>query len=104
MKLKNLFRSRHSKLLLIAFGFGAVLTFIQQNFHMRIFEAYFYDLRMRNKGDHRMVDHTVIVKIDDKTIERLNEFSPLSMKHHLELLKALGQTNPKAIAYFIDFN
>ncbi|MBI3543501.1 MAG: CHASE2 domain-containing protein [Deltaproteobacteria bacterium] len=103
-RLKQLFESPSAKLLLLAVGAGAALTFVLQTFDMNLFEAHLYDFRMRHKGDHQMVEHTVLVKIDDKTVERLNEFSPLSMKQHVSLLKLLSQGHPKAIAYFINFN
>ncbi|MBI3556778.1 MAG: CHASE2 domain-containing protein, partial [Deltaproteobacteria bacterium] len=103
-RLKKLLESPSIKLMLLALGAGAALTFVLQNFEMNLFEAHLYDFRMRHKGDHPMAEHTVLVKIDDKTVERLNEFSPLSIRQHVSLLRLLGQANPKAIAYFINFN
>lgn len=92
------------RLLLLALGAGCVLTFVLHNFQMNLFEAYLYDFRMRAKGEHAMTEHTVIVKIDDRTVERLNEFSPLSIKQHVNILNKISEARPKAVAYFIDFN
>jgi signal transduction histidine kinase len=88
----------------LAVGAGAALTFILHSFDLNLFEAHLYDFRMRHKGDHHQAEHTVIVKIDDRTVDRLNEFPPLSMKQHVAMLKLIGQAHPKAIAYFVNFS
>lgn len=104
MRFKKSLQSETAKLLLLALGAGIALTLVLQNFEMNLFEAHLYDFRMRHKGDHAMNEHVVLVKIDDKTVEKLNEFSPLSIRQHVNLLKILGQAGPKAVAYFINFN
>jgi CHASE2 domain-containing sensor protein len=81
-----------------------MLTLVLHNFQMNLFEAYLYDFRMRAKGERNIEEHVVLVKIDDRTTERLNEFSPLSIRQHVNLLERLSNARPKAIAYFIDFN
>lgn len=96
--------SQTVRLLLLAVGAGAVLTFVLQTFEVNLFEAHLYDFRMRHKGSTPMTEHTVIIKIDDQTVDQLNEFAPLSIRQHVNLLKALAQGHPKAIAYFINFN
>lgn len=102
--MRRFFESPNLRLALLAIGAGAVLTFVLHNFQMNLFEAYLYDFRVRAKGERNMEEHVVLIKIDDRTVERLNEFSPLSIKQHVNLLKKVGDANPKAIAYFIDFN
>lgn len=104
MQLKNWFYLRTSKLLLLAATAGTVVTFILQSFDLNLIEAYLYDFRMRHKGSYPSNEHTVLVTIDDKTVDRLSEFAPLSIKQHIGLLEALELAHPKAIAYFINFN
>jgi len=88
----------------LALGAGLVLTLVLQNFQFNLFEAYLYDLRMRNKGTASTPNHVAIIKIDDKTVEQLNEFAPLSIEQHVLLLRILGRAKPKAVAYLINFN
>ncbi|MBI2606550.1 MAG: CHASE2 domain-containing protein [Deltaproteobacteria bacterium] len=96
---------RNPRLLLVTLIGGVTLTALVQNFEMNLFEAYLYDLRMRASGTVASSSlHTVLVTIDDRALEHLNEYAPLSMRTHASLLKKLGQSNPKAIAYFVDFN
>lgn len=103
-RLRKFLETPRVRLLLLALGAGCALTLVLHNFQMNLFEAYLYDFRMRAKGEHEMAEHTVIVKIDDRTVERLNEFSPLSIKQHVNILNKIGEARPKAVAYFIDFN
>ena len=93
------------RVLLVSLIGGIILTAIVQSFDMNLFEAYLYDLRVRNSSSVKNSElQTVIVNIDDQTIDRLNEYAPLSMKTHVELIKKISATNPKAIAYLLDFN
>ncbi len=93
---------RHALVSLIG---GTLLTIFVHNFDMNLFEAYLYDLRIRTNATAQTDGlHTVLISIDDDSIERLNEYAPLSMKTHLSLLKLVGRSNPKAIAYLVDFN
>lgn len=84
---------------------GTILTVLVHNFDMNMFEAYLYDLRIRTNHTSQNKDlNTVLISIDDESIEKLNEYAPLSMKTHVSLLKLIGQANPKAIAFLVDFN
>ncbi len=93
------------RVLVVAVLGGTALAILVQNFEMNLFEAYLYDLRVRTSRQiNKDETHTVIVNIDDQSIEQMNEYAPLSIKTHIELLKKLGSSKPKAIAYLLDFN
>ncbi len=93
------------RLMLVSLVGGSLLTILVHNFDMNMFEAYLYDLRIRTNHTAKTDQlNTVLISIDDESVEKLNEYAPLSMKTHISLLKLIRQTNPKAIAYLVDFN
>ncbi|MEW6056487.1 MAG: CHASE2 domain-containing protein [Bdellovibrionota bacterium] len=102
--LKRALKSAQFKMLMLALSAGTLLTLALQTFELNLLEAYLYDFRMRNKGARNHAEHLVLISIDDKTVEKLNEFSPLSLKQHVTLLNQIGKAKPKAVAYFVDFN
>lgn len=98
-----------TRVFILAVGAGLLLTAILQNFQMYFIEAFFYDLLVKTKGQLNSLRHQqpipiVIIKIDDRTVEKLNEYAPLGLNRHIELLKVLERANPKAIAYLTPFN
>ncbi len=95
---------KHFKLFCLAVLAGGLLTFVLHSFELHLFEAGFYDFRMRYPFKKKDATHAVLVKIDERTLDKLNEFSPLSLKYHTSLLRIIGKSNPKAIAYFVDFS
>lgn len=110
MILKTLYRKLLSQLdskrtLMLSLLGGILLTALVQSFDMNLFEAFLYDFRVRTRSSTPTEKlNTVIVTIDDRTIDALGEYAPLSMKSQHNLLKFLGEAHPRAIAYLIDFN
>ena len=92
------------RLILLSLVAAFVLTAVLMNFKMNIFEAFLYDFRMRYQGIDQTTSPLILIKIDDETVNALDETSTLSMDHHLALLKILSKTKAKAVTYFTSFN
>lgn len=88
----------------VAIVAGLAISAILNSFRMPYFESYLYDLRMRMRGTTANHEHITLVSIDDKTLARLNEFPPLSLKQHATIIKRLATFQPKAVAYLVNFN
>ncbi|MGE4231941.1 MAG: CHASE2 domain-containing protein [Bacteriovoracia bacterium] len=85
---------------------GAAIATLLQQFQLSMFEAYLYDFRVRQKPVKPVSSNVVIVKIDDKTIQSLNELPPLSIPSIRKLVEIIGfsrAAKPKAIALLGDF-
>lgn len=78
-------------------GLGSLVSF-------DAFEAKIIDLRLALIGQRARDESIVIITIDDKTLQALNSFSPLSIEVHTRLLELLEENHPRAIQYLIDFN
>ncbi len=67
-------------------------------------EAFFFDLRTQMSYPLPKNPEVVIVQIDQESLEELSDFSPLSLDHHVKLLKNLANFHPKAIGYLVNMN
>ncbi len=80
------------------------LTFSLFNLDFNFLEANLYDLRVSRGYQNSPDPNIVLITLDDATTKELNEFSPLTLDFHVQLLEVLEGNNPKAIGYLIDMN
>ncbi len=83
---------------------SAAITSMLLSFKFFSFEAYLYDFRMKHGYGPKPSKDIVLIKIDEKTTEDLNEYPPLSLDYHTQLLESLSTYHPKAIGYLVNMN
>ncbi|MGZ3686722.1 MAG: CHASE2 domain-containing protein, partial [Bdellovibrionota bacterium] len=102
MKWKQQLR-RFEKPLTILFG-AAGMTAILVNLDFNMLEAGLYDLRMAH-GYQRAADPSIVlVTLDDRTTQALDEFAPLPLDVHTKFLEAIERLQPRALGYLVDLN
>ena len=95
---------RLSENLLVAVTGAALLTTVISQFEFNFFEASLYDLRIRRGAQPAADQNIVLITLDDATTRALNDFAPLTLDVHTQLLEALEKAEPKAIGYLVDLN
>jgi signal transduction histidine kinase len=102
--IKRVFSNREiNKTLLIALA-AFFLTLTLMILKLDLFEAKLYDTRMRVAPTPSVDSDIVIIAIDEKTLKTLDEFTPLPLNYHVELLSRLKHLEPQAIGYLVNFN
>lgn len=87
-------------ILLGAIGLTAVLL----NLDFTLLEANLYDLRM-SRGMQASPDPSIVlVTVDDVTAKALDDFAPLPLDLHAQLLEALEKAEPRGVGYLVDLN
>lgn len=89
----------------ILIGVGAfLLSAFLMNVEFNFVESALYDFRMRMGAQPKPSDDIALIAIDDESANRLDEFSPLPLQTHVELLEKVEKLGPKAIGYLVDLN
>ncbi len=89
----------------IVIGMGAILlTAFLMNLEFNWIESTLYDFRMRTGTQPAPSADIVLVAIDDTTLTKLDELSPVPLEQHVRLLEQLEQMRPKSIGYLVDMN
>ncbi|MBI3535890.1 MAG: CHASE2 domain-containing protein, partial [Deltaproteobacteria bacterium] len=101
--IKKIFSEKHEKTLLILLG-ATFLTIVLMNLEFNLLESNLYDLRVIYSTHFKPSPEIVLITLDDSSTKKLNEFSPLPLNYHTELLETLEKYKPKAIGYIIDMN
>ncbi|MGK5084981.1 CHASE2 domain-containing protein [Bdellovibrionota bacterium FG-1] len=83
---------------------AAALTAILLNLDFALLEANLYDFRMSHGVQAPADSSIVIITLDDATTKGLDEFSPLPMNRHVQLLEQLEKLQPSAIGYLVNLN
>lgn len=83
---------------------AGAMTLVLLNFEFSYLESRFYDLRMRSGSQPVPNPDIVLIEIDNKTTLELNDFAPLPLRFHAELIQALAAQEPRAIGYLINMN
>jgi signal transduction histidine kinase len=94
---------RHEKALLILLG-STLLTSVLVNLDFHLLEATLYDFRARRAETLSDNPDILLIALDDHTTQKLDEFSPLTMEHHAELLERLEAMAPRAVGYLVNMN
>jgi signal transduction histidine kinase len=97
------FFERHERSLVIACG-AILLTSFLMNLEFNWIESALYDFRMRTGSQTEASKDIVLVSIDDATLAKLDELSPLPLEQHVKLLELLEQSRPRSIGYLVDMN
>jgi signal transduction histidine kinase len=74
------------------------------NLDFNLLEANLYDMRMARGIQPTADPSIVVVTLDDATTQALDEFSPLPMDLHAQLMESLEKHSPKAVGYLVDLN
>lgn len=89
----------------LVIGVGAILvTAFLMNLEFNWVESTLYDLRMRFGTQPAPSAEIVLVAIDDSSLTKLDELSPLPLEHHVRLLEQIEQMHPHSIGYLVDMN
>ncbi|MFN7684454.1 MAG: ATP-binding protein [Oligoflexia bacterium] len=87
---------------MIACLVAAMTTFVLGRFELHTLDAAFYNMRT-TLGIHPAPDpRIVLVTLDDATLARFSELSPLSIRTHTMILDAIGRHQPLAIGYTVN--
>ncbi len=89
---------------LVAIVGAASLTTVLAQFEFNQFEAALYDFRIRQGAPPKADPNIVVITLDDLTTRALNDFAPLTLDVHTQLLEALEKASPKAVGYLVDLN
>lgn len=89
----------------LVIGVGAILlTSLLMNLEFNWAESSLYDMRMRFGTQPIPSNDIVLVAVDDASLARLDEISPIPFEHHVRLLEQLEQMHPRAIGYLVELN
>lgn len=83
---------------------AAILTAVLLNLDFNLLEANLYDMRMARGIQAKPDPSIVIVTLDDASTAALDEFSPLPMDMHAQLMESLEKLEPRAVGYLVDLN
>lgn len=97
------FLERNERALVISLG-AALLTTFLMNLEFNWVESSLYDFRMRLGTQPSPSNDIVLVAIDDASLTKLDELSPVPLEHHVRLLEQLEQMRPRAIGYLVELN
>ena len=103
MRLLSRLILKQEKLLLTLAG-AAVLTLILMGLEFNLLEANLYDFRMTFGPPIAADPGIVLIAVDDRTVQTLDQISPLPIGEHVRLLEKLEVKKPRAIGYLIDLN
>jgi len=102
--LKSLLKKKGAKRFFSTLIVAIVTTTLLSQIKFDGLEAKLFDFRTTFANRHEASKDIIIVTIDDKTEEKLDDFSPLIIEHHAELLLQLTNYQPKSVGYLVDFN
>ncbi len=94
---------KNERALVIGVG-AALLTAFLMNLEFNWVESSLYDFRMRLGSQPTPSNEIVLIAIDDTSLTKLDELSPLPLEHHVRLLELLEQMHPRSIGYLVDMN
>ncbi|MBC7387477.1 MAG: CHASE2 domain-containing protein [Cryobacterium sp.] len=94
---------KNERAIVIATG-AALLTAFLMNLEFNWIESSLYDLRMRMRRNHESHSNIVLIAIDDHTLTKLDEVSPLPLDPHVRLLEMVEKMRPRSIGYLVDMN
>ncbi|MCC7440070.1 MAG: CHASE2 domain-containing protein [Bdellovibrionales bacterium] len=83
---------------------AAGLTAILSNFEFTFLEARLYDFRMTRGALPEPDPRILLVELDDATTRTLDEFAPLSLDYHAQLLEKIAKLRPRAVGYLVNMN
>jgi len=89
-----------SLIFLFSLGITIVLGYIP----FQSLESSLYDFRLAQHLPLPASKEIVLITIDEKTSEYLNDYAPLPLKYHTEFLQKISAHGPKAIGYLINMN
>lgn len=101
-KLKELFHIFEKPVIVLVSA--ASITALLFNLEFNLFEAKLYDFRVSFGEQQEPNPNIVVITVDDKTTEALNEFAPLPLQHHTRFLEKLRDYNPRGIGYLVNMN
>jgi signal transduction histidine kinase len=102
IKMRSLLE-RNERSIVIALGAILLTTFLM-NLEFNWIESALYDFRMRTGTQPSASKDIVLISIDDATLTKLDELSPLPLDQHVKLLELLEQVRPRSIGYLVDMN
>lgn len=97
------FLEKNERALVIGLGAALLSTFLM-SVEFRWVESSLYDLRVRLGSQASPSKDIVLVSVDDRTLAKLDELSPLPLEHHVRLLEKIEKLHPRSIGYLADMS
>ncbi len=97
------FLEKNERALVIGTG-ALLLTAFLMNLEFNWIESSLYDFRMKLGTQPAASKDIALITIDDGTLSKLDELSPLSLNQHVRLLESLEKMRPRSVGYLVDMN